>query len=256
MRQVREEKLNEIERRENIKILHCVESGSRAWGFDSPDSDYDVRFIYLRPRDFYLRLDNFRDVIEWQLDETLDINGWDIQKTLRLLYDSNPTLFEWNSSPIVYRTTKEWEKVASILQDYFLSMKGVYHYLHTAKRNYRGYLKGETVRLKKYFYVLRPLLACRWILAEGTPPPMLFTTLMDKYLDEEIKPDVRKLLDLKIRTPEITEGKRFDRVNDYIDRSFIEIEERMKALPEKTARSWETLNQVFIQLLQGDGSEK
>ena len=88
------EKLAEIEERENIKILHCVESGSRAWGFASPDSDYDVRFIYVRPKEFYLRLDKTRDVIEWQLDDTLDINGWDIDKTLTLLHSSNPTLFE------------------------------------------------------------------------------------------------------------------------------------------------------------------
>ena len=80
------EKLNEIEKRENIKILHCVESGSRAWGFASPDSDYDVRFIYVRPKEFYLRLDKTRNVIEWQLDETLDINGWDIQQLQRFLY--------------------------------------------------------------------------------------------------------------------------------------------------------------------------
>lgn len=168
------EKLNEIERRENIKILHCVESGSRAWGFASTDSDYDVRFIYVRPKEFYLRLDKTRDVIEWQLDETLDINGWDVKKALQLLHKSNPTLFEWNSSPIVYKTTKEWEGISKIINDYFFASAGIYHYLNTAKSNYREYLKGETVRLKKYFYVLRPLLACKWILAEGTPPPMLF----------------------------------------------------------------------------------
>lgn len=103
--------LREIEEKENVKILHCVESGSRAWGFASPDSDYDVRFIYVRPKEFYLRLDKTRDVIEWQLDDTLDINGWDISKALSLLYKSNPTLFEWNSSPIVYKTTQEWEPI-------------------------------------------------------------------------------------------------------------------------------------------------
>ena len=203
------QKLEEIQKRENIRILHCVESGSRAWGFASPDSDFDVRFIYVRPKEFYLRLDQTRDVIEWQLDDTLDINGWDIKKTLQLLYKSNPTLFEWNSSPIIYRTTKEWESISKIINNYFVARAGLYHYLSTAKSNYREYLKGEMVRLKKYFYVLRPLLACKWILAEGTPPPMLFKTLMDKYLDEDVKPDVLKLLDLKINTPEITEGKRF-----------------------------------------------
>ncbi len=105
MEELIKSKLKEIEEKENIKILHCVESGSRAWGFASPDSDYDVRFIYVRPKEFYLRLDKTREVIEWQLDDTLDINGWDVSKALSLLYKSNPTLFEWNSSPIVYNCT-------------------------------------------------------------------------------------------------------------------------------------------------------
>ncbi len=242
-------KLKEIEERENVKILHCIESGSRAWGFASPDSDYDVRFIYVHPKEFYLRLDKTRDVIEWQLDDTLDINGWDIQKALTLLHNSNPTLFEWNSSPIIYKTTDEWQKIAAVINRYFVAKSGLYHYLCTAKSNYREYLKGETVRLKKYFYVLRPLLACKWILAEGTPPPMLFSTLMEKHLDAEIKPDVEKLLDLKINTPEIGEGKRFDRVNDYIDSSMDEIEKIIAELPREDARGWDELNEIFLSLL-------
>jgi len=243
-------KLKEIETIENIKILHCIESGSRAWGFASPDSDYDVRFIYVRPKEFYLRLDKTRDVIEWQLDDTLDINGWDISKALSLLYKSNPTLFEWNSSPIVYKTTKEWESIASIINKYFVAKSGLYHYLSTAKSNYSEYLKGETVRFKKYFYVLRPLLACKWIIAEGTPPPMLFSELMDKYLDEAIKPDVLKLLDLKMNNPEITEGKRFDKVNEYLDKTILEIEEQIKSLPYLHEQSWDELNNVFLSLLK------
>lgn len=242
-------KLEEIEEKENIKILHCVESGSRAWGFASADSDYDVRFIYARPKDFYLRLNKLRDVIEWQLDDILDINGWDISKTLTLLHKSNPTLFEWNSSPIVYKTTNEWKKVSDVINDYFVAKSGLYHYLSTAKSNYREYLKGETVRLKKYFYVLRPLLACKWILAEGAPPPMLFSELMDKYLDDGIKSDILQLLELKINNPEISEGKRFDRVNEYIDRSITEIEEKIKALPSTSANAWDELNSLFLSLV-------
>ena len=242
-------KLREIETKEDIKILHCVESGSRAWGFASPDSDYDVRFIYVRPKEFYLRLDKTRDVIEWQLDDTLDINGWDVQKALTLLHKSNPTLFEWNSSPIVYKTTDEWQKISTIINRYFVAKSGLYHYLSTAKSNYREYLKGETVRLKKYFYVLRPLLACEWILAEGTPPPMLFRTLMDKYLDEDIKSDVEKLLDIKMNTPEIGEGKRFDRINDYLDRNIEKIESAIAKLSEEDTRDWNELNEMFLSLL-------
>ena len=250
MEELIKSKLKEIEEKENIKILHCVESGSRAWGFASPDSDYDVRFIYVRPKEFYLRLDKTRDVIEWQLDDTLDINGWDISKALSLLYKSNPTLFEWNSSPIVYKTTKEWEQIATIINKYFVAKSGLYHYLSTAKSNYREYLKGETVRLKKYFYVLRPLLACKWILAEGTSPPMLFSELMDKYLDEAIKPDVLKLLDLKINNPEITEGKRFDKVNEYLDKTILEVEKQIKDLPSSHEQSWDELNHLFISILK------
>lgn len=88
------EKLAEIENAEDVRILHCIESGSRAWGFASPDSDYDVRFIYVRKPEFYLKLGKTSDVIEWQLDDVLDINGWDIQKALRLLFKSNMALFE------------------------------------------------------------------------------------------------------------------------------------------------------------------
>lgn len=243
-------KLDEIEQRENIKILHCVESGSRAWGFASPDSDYDVRFIYVRPKEFYLRLDKTRDVIEWQLDDTLDINGWDIKKALQLLHKSNPTLFEWNSSPIVYKTTPEWSYISSEINRYFVAKQGIYHYLNTARYHYKKFLCGETVKYKKYFYVLRPLLACKWILAEGTPPPMLFRTLMDKYLDEDLKPDAKKLLDIKMNTPEVGEGKRFDRVNDYLDRSISEIEAIIADMPNEPNDGWQGLNELFLSIIE------
>ncbi len=159
MRETILRKLNEIENRENVKILLAVESGSRAWGFASPDSDYDVRFIYVRPREDYLRLEKTRDVIELPIEGELDINGWDLDKTLRLLRASNPTLFEWLSSPIVYRETEFARDFQGIMQQYFSSKRGLSHYLSMAGRNYREYLKGEKVKAKKYFYVLRPVLA-------------------------------------------------------------------------------------------------
>ena len=240
------EKLAEIEKRENVRILHCVESGSRAWGFASPDSDFDVRFIYVRPKDFYLRLDKTRDVIEWQLDEVLDINGWDLQKALVLLHKSNPTLFEWNNSPIVYKTTPEWKAISDIISHYFQQKSGLYHYLSTAKSNYREYLHGETVRLKKYFYVLRPILACRWILEKRTPPPMLFTELADACLDKAIVPAVNDLLNLKMNTPELGEGKRIDVINEYLDSSIVEIEELLKEYPSDEPKSWNELNAIFL----------
>lgn len=248
IKQIIDEKLNEIEKRENIKILHCIESGSRAWGFPSPDSDYDVRFIYVRPKEFYLKLEKTRDVIEWQLDDTLDINGWDLQKVLRLLHNSNPTVFEWNNSPIVYRTTKEWEEIRKILGEYFDIKSGLYHYLNTAKSNYREYLKRDSVRLKKYFYVLRPLLACEHIRATQTAPPMLFSELLC-YLDKEILPEVENLLELKAVTSELGEGEKIVPINDYIDRKIIEFDEYIETVESSKNNSWDELNNAFMALL-------
>ena len=243
------EKIAEIEQKENVKILHCVESGSRAWGFSSPDSDFDVRFIYVRPKEFYLRLDKTRDVIEWQLDDVLDINGWDLQKALTLLYKSNPTLFEWNNSPIVYKTTPEWAEISSMISNYFQQKSGLYHYLSTAKSNYREYLHGDYVRLKKYFYVLRPILACRWIIENQTPPPMLFSELAKSCLDAELIPAVNELLNLKMKTPELGEGKKIQIINDYLDNSIEEIENLLKEYPSDEYKSWNELNEIFLKNL-------
>ena len=115
MRKKIQTQLRRIEEEENIKILLAVESGSRAWGFASPDSDYDVRFIYIRRMEDYLKLEKVRDVIELPMDDVLDMNGWDLQKTLRLLYKSNPTLFEWFSSPIVYQETEFADKFRDLM---------------------------------------------------------------------------------------------------------------------------------------------
>lgn len=143
-------KLKQIEKDYNVKILLAVESGSRAWGFASPDSDYDVRFIYVRPEKDYLRLEKVRDVIELPINDELDINGWNLQKALRLLYSSNPTLFEWFSSPIIYIETDFAEQIREITGEYFSTKKGLYHYISMAESNYREYLKTDTVKANKY----------------------------------------------------------------------------------------------------------
>lgn len=246
VREVIPAKLNEIEERENVRVIHCVESGSRAWGFASPDSDYDVRFIYVRAPEYYLRLDKTRDVIEWQLDDTLDINGWDLQKTLRLLHSSNPTLFEWNRSPIVYKTTKEWAEISAVIDSFFVKKSGLYHYLSTARRNYHEFLQGDMVKLKKYFYVLRPILACRWILEKQTPPPVLFSELADACLERAMVPAVNDLLRLKMETPEIGIGARIDVMNDYLEASIEEIDGLIRLLPNEEMGTWDELNRLFL----------
>lgn len=250
MRETILSKLGEIENRENVKILLAVESGSRAWGFASPDSDYDVRFIYVRPKEDYLRLEKTRDVIELPIEGELDINGWDLDKTLRLLRASNPTLFEWFSSPIVYRETAFAQEFRSIMQRYFSSKRGLSHYLSMASSNYREYLKGNMVKAKKYFYVLRPVLACRWILDKGSPPPMLFSELMEAELDPVLLPDVNRLLDLKMNAPEIKTIPKIESINRYLDSSLEEVRSRIVQLPEDANHGWEELNQLFLSQLE------
>lgn len=243
-------RLNEIEKKENVKILLAVESGSRAWGFASPDSDYDVRFIYVRPKEDYLRLEKARDVIELPIEGELDINGWDLDKTLRLLRASNPTLFEWFSSPIVYRETAFANEFRFVMLKYFSFKRGLSHYLSMASSNYREYLKGDTVKAKKYFYVLRPVLACRWILGKGTPPPMLFSELMEAELDPALLPDVNRLLDLKMNAPEIKTIPRIESINHYLDSSIEEVRSRIVQLPEDANHDWDELDRLFLSQIQ------
>ena len=253
MREKIQEQLRRIEEAENIKILLAVESGSRAWGFASPDSDYDVRFIYIRRLEDYLRLDAIRDVIELPINDVLDINGWDLQKTLRLLHKSNPTLFEWFSSPIVYQKTEFADKFRDLMMHYFSSKKTLYHYVSMAEGNYREYLKGDLVRAKKYFYVLRPVLACQWILDWGTPPPMLFSELLKAELPVELIDVVNQLLELKMNSPEVKLIKRISEINAYLDESIPSIKSAVRLLDDSLTPDWNELNQLFLQSLEWKG---
>ena len=242
-------KLDEIEKQENARILVAVESGSRAWGFSSPDSDYDVRFIYIRDKEEYLRLDRTRDVIEYPVTGDLDINGWDIQKALKLLYSSNPTLFEWFSSPIVYRETEFAWELRKIIMRYFSTRKGLHHYLSMAERNCREFLKGEMVKAKKYFYVLRPILACLWIMDYRIAPPMLFEELMREEMDSSVIPEVTDLLRIKREEPETVLIPRVDKVNEYIERNLLAVKEMISKLPDEVHPEWKELNTIFLNIL-------
>lgn len=209
-----------------------------------------MRFIYVRNKVDYLRLDKVRDVIEWRLDDVLDISGWDIRKALELLYKSNPTLFEWCNSPIVYRETEEAQWLKDMLPQYFSMKKSLYHYLSMAKSNYHKYLQREEVRLKKYFYVLRPILAAQWILDKKCAPPMQFATLVDTELEEAMKPQVSRLLAMKKNTPEMGTAPKIEEINRYIDRKLEEIQSAAEALGN-TETEWDALNELFLRMLAG-----
>lgn len=242
-------KLKEIEQTEHVTILHAVESGSRAWGFASPDSDYDVRFIYIRDSSFYLKLDSKQDFIDWELNETLDINGWDLSKALQHFHKSNATLFEWANSPIIYYTTPEWKTVYQAAKNYFSCKSAMYHYYGTAAKNYHAFLTDEFVKYKKYFYVLRPILACKWIEKKGCPPPVLFQELADAVLENELKNITAYLITAKRQMTETEKGKRIDSLNLYIQKQLYYYKERTASMADDRTKSWEPLNQTFLNLV-------
>ena len=238
--------LDRIETGENVRILYAVESGSRAWGFASTDSDWDVRFIYLRRPSWYLSVQRRRDVLEFPISDGLDVSGWDLKKALVLFAKSNPPLLEWLRSPSVYRETFSVAKqLRELSSSYFSSRSCMHHYLHMAEGNYREYLQGDPVRVKKYFYVLRPVLACRWIAAHGTMPPMEFASLITDQLPVALQPLVHQLLERKRSGDELASGPRIPEINDFVNRELSRLRESLAGIPRSPSPDWERLDQAF-----------
>lgn len=191
--------LEEIEKRHDVRILLAVESGSRAWGFASKDSDWDVRFIYVHKPEWYFSVDEQRDVIEELFDNDIDAVGWDIKKALMLLKRSNPSLMEWINSPIVYRAeegfVKEFKQLA---QKYFNPTKSMYHYQRIYVKHDERYLQKQGYPMKRFMYYLRGILACQWIEKYKTLPPVSFKQLYEDVVeDQRIKDGIRELVELK-----------------------------------------------------------
>lgn len=183
------ELIAETEAKYEVEILLAIESGSRAWGFASRDSDYDVRFIYMRSKSWYLSafVERKRDVIELPIKDDLDINGWDLRKAVQLLTRSNPALLEWLHSHIVYREHKDFKaQFLPLLQHYYNPRASYWHYFKMAKGNFREYLRGDKVKTKKYFYVLRPVLCMNWIAKYETLPPIKFEELVAHTVTDEV----------------------------------------------------------------------
>lgn len=240
--------LQNLETTHHIQILYACESGSRAWGFPSSDSDFDVRFLYLNPTEWYLsvNLERQRDVIELPIDDNLDITGWDLRKALKLFHKSNPPLLEWLGSPIVY-----WEKytVAHKMRDlastFYNPLACMYHYLHMAQGNNRDYLKGEWVWVKKYFYVLRPILAILWLERGLGVVPTEFEVLVNHVVESSALRDrITELIAAKKEGQELDYGPRIPEIGDFVDSELARLEgKQFEARIEK--HSFAELNKLF-----------
>lgn len=235
-----------------MRVLLAVESGSRAWGFESPNSDYDARFIYVHRRDWYASIDleDQRDVIEYEIVDDIDLNGWDLRKALRLFWKSNPAFVEWIQSPIIYKQFAAFrERALELLPSTYSCDSGVYHYRSMAKRNYRGYLKSELVPLKKYFYVLRPLLSVRWLERYGNAAPIEFQKLLHLIEDQPaLLADIHALLERKRAAPEMGLEPPVPSIQAFIE---IELERLDRLNPSKPngSATLDALNGIFRRCL-------
>ena len=196
--------LREIKEQHHNKILYAVESGSRAWGFSSPDSDWDVRLIYVHEPEWYFHIEEQKDTIEQMFPDETDMSGWDLKKALRLFKSSNPSLFEWLHSPIIYQMDEQFiQEIRQMETQYFNPEKAMFHYNHIYKKHNDRYIKDYGLPLKRFLYYLRGILVCKWLSDKGTIPPVRFTELVNATVEEpDMKAKIAHLLELKKRSNE------------------------------------------------------
>lgn len=219
--------LIQLEQRLDIKVLMAAEAGSRAWGFASPDSDYDVRFIYCRPVDRYLTVNKRRDVLDINTPELtevlrdlgidtdiMDFAGWDADKAVYQMSKSNPQVLEWTNSPIIYRPNAH---LVALAEKMYNPIPVMHHYRSMAKGNFREYLQGNEVWYKKYLYVIRPIMAAQFTAKFGTPAPVSFSQLRDAVEPAKITAAVDALLEIKMRTGEKKLHPRVPILNEWIE---------------------------------------
>jgi predicted nucleotidyltransferase len=245
------EQLANIERSENVRILFACESGSRAWGFASPDSDYDVRFIYAQPKNNYLSIRERKDIIELPVNAVLDVNGWDIRKALQLFLRSNSTLYEWLQSPIVYKEEGGFSaELKTLMPQYYSRRAGCHHYLSMAYNALNNDLHSPEVRLKKYFYALRPTLACGWVLEKQTVPPMEFGLLRTLITDKNWNDTVDQLLQEKVKADEKALIPPVALLQDWLETTLPLYKEKAEAIAA-AKQDTDQLDEVFRKYLRG-----
>ena len=243
------EKLAQIEKEYGVRVLYAAESGSRAWGTNSEQSDFDVRFVYIRPREDYLRLEQTRDVLEFPIADGWDMCGWDLSKTLRLLHNANSQIYEWFTSPVVYVDRGFSLRIDPVLNAYFSTGTAVYHYLHQADLKMKKAEKAEQPKVKQYLYALQHLGTARWVLEHRAPLPISFD-LAVRQLPEELRQAAQVLLEQKKTRPQepLLEHSAFleSRLQEERDR----IQAELQQLPKEPEKGWEELNRFFLSELK------
>ncbi len=250
------DRLDRLEREEDVRVLYACESGSRAWGFPSANSDYDVRFLYVHPRPWYLSIDLERrdDTIDRPVTEELDLHGWDLRKALGLFRKSNPTLLDWLQSPIVYREDEAiMERWRELVPAYYTPRAAGHAYRGLARSVAEQYLSGETVPYKAYLYVLRGLLAVRWVERNRDPVPVAFDRLVDATVqDPTLLEAIHTLVEEKRAGKELDEGPRHPLLHDFIQTE-LERQEDLQFSDPSSRPGLGPLNEFFRAVLDRTG---
>lgn len=234
-----------------VRVLLAVESGSRAWGFESPNSDFDVRFIYVHEQAWYLSIDDKRDVIEYPILDEIDLNGWELRKALRLFRGSNPAFVEWIQSPMVYLEHGPFAPACrGLLPAVYSCQRGIHHYRSAARTTYRSHLQDDLVQRKKYFYALRPLLAVRWLEAYGRPAPIEFGKMLH-LIDgnTQLIADIQALLEQKRAAPEMGLAPRVASIHSFIEEELLRFDCMEVEKLQPTNAVTEPLNELFRRCL-------
>jgi uncharacterized protein len=250
-----ERRLDAVERDESVRILLAVESGSRAWGFHSPDSDFDARFIFVRGEDDYLSLYQARDVIETPLVDLMDVNGWDLAKTIRLMIKGNSVVHEWLASPLVYRADRGFVAALTPIARAWRNAYADAHHYYGLLATQRGrYIEGrEIVNLKKYFYAVRPAIALQWLRERGGAPPMdLPSLLAGVSLPHDAASALEALRRAKMASAEVGEGARIAALDAYIDEQATWGLKAKGPLPPPDPTLVEQSNQLFRAAVRGE----
>jgi len=243
--------LSDLEKEKGIKILLACETGSRAWGFPSPDSDFDVRMIYKHQKDWYLNLTEEKDTIEYFLDNNeIDISGWDLRKSLRLLWKSNPPLLERIQSPIIYKVDKDFlTGINTVAQKTYSRIATIHHYSSMAKKAFEEIENAENYKLKKLFYALRASVACLWILEKEEIPPIEFGKMLNGLvLPANLKTRIGELIEIKSTISETYLHKGEKELLEFIKACIERADNESQSLPASKGQMSD-LNDFFIKTL-------
>lgn len=246
--------LKQLEEEKDITILLAVETGSRAWGFPSPDSDFDVRLIYVHKQDWYLSLNEKKDSIEVMFeDNEIDISGWELRKSLRLLGKSNASLLERIQSSIIYHMDEDFLKgITNIAEDQYSRIGTIHHYLSMTKKFIFEMEQEKEYKLKKFFYALRSATACKWILERDEIPPISFHKMLNGLnLDKSLLVQIHKLIELKSTISERYMHQGEEELFNYIKQSIKQAEEKKSSLPASGGKvDLDHVNQFFINIIR------